>query len=108
EVGKGTTGSSTGNLYAPIDERLSSVSSKHNEETMRMVAESRMSALSFIEQRVAEFNMDCDFQRVPFHLFTTGETSDQNSQVKDEREAAEKAGLQVSYVVPVDFPFPVD
>lgn len=108
EVGKGTTGSSTGNLYAPIDERLSSISSKHNEETMRMVAESRMSAISFIEQRVEEYNIDCDFQRVPFHLFTTAETSDQNSQVKNEKEAAEKAGLAVNYSLPVDFPFQVD
>ncbi len=108
EVGHGTTGSSTGNLYAPIDERLYSIGSKHNEEAMRMVAESRMAAISFIEQRVEEYHMDCDFQRVPFHLFTTKETSDQNSQVQKEKEAAEKAGLTVHHTAPLDFPFPVD
>lgn|SRR5690606_20027655 len=45
QVGKGTTGSSTGNLYAPIDERLSSILSKHGENTLQMVAESRLAAV---------------------------------------------------------------
>src|SRR5690554_4864605 len=51
QVGKGTTGSSTGNLYAPIDERLSSILSKHGEDTLRMVTASRLAAVDFIEQR---------------------------------------------------------
>jgi glycine/D-amino acid oxidase-like deaminating enzyme/nitrite reductase/ring-hydroxylating ferredoxin subunit len=107
-VGKGTTGSSTGNLYAPIDERLSSIRSKHNEETVRIVAESRMAAIDFIEQRVKEFAIDCDFKRVPWHLFTTPATSSESSQVQKEKEAAKSAGLQVSEVTPMNFPFSVD
>src|SRR5665811_2131724 len=55
QVGKGTTGSSTGNLYAPIDERLFSIESKHSEDTMGMVANSRLAAVDFIEQRVQEY-----------------------------------------------------
>ena len=108
EVGKGTTGSSTGNLYAPIDERLSSILSKHGEDTLRMVAESRMAAVDFIEQRVQEFNIDCEFQRVPWHLFTTPETRNQKSEVENETEAVEKAGLLLSKNPPPSFPFPVD
>lgn len=107
-VGMGTTGSSTGNLYAPIDERLSSISSKHGEETARMVAESRMAAIDFIEQRVQEFNIDCEFQRVPWHLFTTSETSSENSQIEKEKETAVKAGLSVNEAPRAGFPFPVD
>ena len=107
-VGKGTTGSSTGNLYAPIDERLSSILSKHGEDTLRMVAESRMAAVDFIEQRVQEFNMDCDFQRVPWHLFTTPDTRSENPQVEKEKEAATKAGLSVQKAPAAGFPFAVD
>jgi glycine/D-amino acid oxidase-like deaminating enzyme/nitrite reductase/ring-hydroxylating ferredoxin subunit len=108
QVGKGTTGSSTGNLYAPIDERLFSIGSKHNEATMRMVAKSRTAAIAFIEQRVQEYAMDCDFQRVPWHLFTTKDTNSQNSQVEQEKQAALQAGLKVSEHVPVNFPFQVE
>src|SRR5690606_21605784 len=107
-IGKGTTGSSTGNLYATIDERLSSIGSKHNEETLKLVAESRMAAIDFIEQRVKEFGIDCEFERVPWHLFTTPATSSENAQVKKEKDAAFKAGLKVSEAIPMNFPFSVD
>src|SRR5690606_22594825 len=86
QVGKGTTGSSTGNLYAPIDERLSSILSKHGEDTLKAVAASRLAAVDFIEQRVQEFNIDCEFHRVPWHLFTTPDTKGQNSEVEKELE----------------------
>src|SRR5690606_7429023 len=108
QVGKGTTGSSTGNLYAPIDERLSSILSKHGEDTLRMVAESRLAAIDFIEQRVQEFDMDCAFERVPWHLFTRPDTKSQHAEVEKEMEAATKAGLAPSQVPPASFPFPVD
>lgn len=108
QVGKGTTGSSTGNLYAPIDERLSSILSKHGEDTLRMVAESRLAAIDFIEQRVQEFDMDCAFERVPWHLFTSPDTKSQHAEVEKETEAATKAGLAPSQAPPASFPFPVN
>lgn len=107
QVGMGTTGSSTGNLYAPIDERLHSIKTKHGEDTMREVASSRMAAIDFIEQRVQEFNIDCEFVRVPWMLFSTP-GKDLTNQVEKERKAAEKAGLQVSSLAPADFPYPVE
>jgi len=108
QVGKGTTGSSTGNLYAPIDERLFSIGTKHNEETMSKVAESRLAAIKFIEDVVQEFGLDCDFQRVPWHLFTTPATSQESSQVDKEKKAAIQAGLRVNDAIPAGFPFSVD
>lgn len=106
QVGKGTTGSSTGNLYIPIDERLSSIESKHDEETLRKVVQSRQAAIRFIEQRVLEFGINCDFRKVPWHLFTTKSSSSQNSEVIKEKEAAVKAGLSVMEETPVGFPYP--
>src|SRR5690554_600877 len=108
QVGKGTTGSSTGNLYAPIDERLFSIGTKHNEETMSNVAQSRLAAIKFIEDRVQEFGLDCDFQRVPWHLFTTPATSSESSQVTKEKEAAARAGLIINESLQEGFPFSVD
>ncbi|MCC9135751.1 FAD-dependent oxidoreductase [Pontibacter silvestris] len=107
KVGSGTTGSSTGNLYAPIDERLYTIASKHSEETMRAVATSRTAAIDFIEQRVLEFNIDCEFNRVPWYLFSEP-GNDLMAQVGKEREAAEKAGLPVTGEAPASFPFKVE
>ncbi len=107
KVGSGTTGSSTGNLYAPVDERLHTIKSKHNDETLQAVAASRSAAIDFIEQRVQEFNIDCEFQRVPWHLFSEP-GNDLMAHVEREREAIEKAGLPVSGDVPAGFPFQVD
>lgn len=108
QPGMGTTGSSTGNLYAPIDEYLFSIRTKHNEETMREVARSRMAAIDFIQERVEEYGIDCDFKRVPWHLFTTPDTSSMNKVVEKEREAAEAAGLSVSSQAPAGFPYHVE
>ncbi len=108
QVGMGTTGSSTGNLYASIDEQLFSIESKHDEDTLKAVVDSRLSAINFIEQRIREYNIDCDFQRVPFFLFTTPDTSIRNNKIEKEQKAAFKAGLDVSSMAPAGFPFQVD
>src|SRR5690554_1723519 len=76
QVATGTTGFSTGNLYVPVGERLASIAKKHNEQAMEEVAESRGAAITFIVDRVKEFQLDCDFQRVPWHLFTTRDSGE--------------------------------
>lgn len=108
EVGRGTTGSSTGNLYIPVDERLFSIGTKHNEETMRRVAHSRKMAIDFIEQCIGEYAIDCEFQRVPWYLFTTPDSQNDSKTVKNEFQAALAAGLTVADTPPAGFPFEVD
>lgn len=108
QVGMGTTGSSTGNLYASIDEHLFSIESTHDVDTLKAVVASRLAAIDFIEQRVKEFNLNCDFKRVPFYLFTTPDTSAKSKQIEKEQDAAINAGLSLSKVAPLDFPFKVD
>ncbi|MFC3198076.1 FAD-dependent oxidoreductase [Parapedobacter deserti] len=108
QVGMGTTGSSTGNLYASIDEYLFTIGSKHSEEALKAVVASRLSAIDFIEQRIQEYNISCDFRRVPFYLFTTADTSAKSNQIEKEQQAAVKAGLNISKSPPENFPFSVD
>lgn len=103
-VGMGTSGSSTGNLYAPTGE-LHEVASKHSDETMRAVSFSRGNAVNFIEERVKEFSIDCSFKRVPWYYFTTKEDTEANTQVEKELTAAQMAGLKASKQVPAGFPF---
>jgi glycine/D-amino acid oxidase-like deaminating enzyme len=95
KIGEGATGYSTGNLYSMIGgEGLHTVKSKFDEERMKEVTESRTSSINLIEQIVREYNIDCDFERVPWHLFT--EDGVQQSFVEKERKAAESCGLSVS------------
>ena len=107
KVGSGTTGSSTGNLYAPVDERLHTVKSKHNLETLQAVAASRTAAINLIAQRVQQHNLDCEFERVPWYLFSEP-GDDLMKQVEQERQAAEEAGIPVSDQAPAGFPFQVE
>lgn len=104
-VGMGTTGSSTGNLYATLSEHLFKVGLKHNDETMNDVATSRNAAVKFIEDRVNEFNIDCEFERVPWVLFTTNQNSPRIAEVGKESEALRKAGLIPSEHIPANFPY---
>lgn len=107
-VGMGTTGSSTGNLYAPIDERLFSIESKHDEATMKAVAASRIAAIDLIEKIASDLNIACDFTRAPWHLFENGSHPDQDSMVMKEFEAAKKIGLPATNVIPDNFPLPAN
>lgn len=108
QVGKGTTGSSTGNLYATVDEQLYTISSKHDETVLKEVVNSRLTAINFIEHRIQEFEIDCNFQRVPFYLFTTPQTMMMSSKITKEQDAAKRSGLNVSTETPQGFPFTTD
>jgi glycine/D-amino acid oxidase-like deaminating enzyme/nitrite reductase/ring-hydroxylating ferredoxin subunit len=95
KIGEGATGSSTGNLYCTIGSPgLHNLRSKFNEEKLKEVVESREAAVDFIEARVKEFEIDCQFRRVPWGLFADNDEG--KSFVEKERKAAEDAGLVVS------------
>lgn len=95
KIGEGATGSSTGNLYCTIGSPgLHNVKSKFDEQKIKEVVESRVTAVDFIEARVKEFDIDCDFKRVPWSLFA--EDGSGTSFVEKERKAAEDAGLTVT------------
>lgn len=107
-VGMGTTGSSTGNLYAPIDERLFTIETKHDEETMKEVVASRVAATDLVEKIVRDHDIDCDFMRVPWHLFENGSHHGEDKKVLKEYEAAKKTGLAVTNIIPENFPLQVN
>lgn len=98
-VGGGSTGFSTGNLYAPVGgEGLHAVKTKFGDERVREVVESRSAAVDLIGRIVTEHRIDCGFRRVPWSLFTV---DGQNEVfIENERAAAAAAGLPVSPVIP--------
>lgn len=104
-IGKGSTGYSTGNLYSPVGERMYSIKSKHSVEALHMLVNSRSAAINFIEQKVQQHAIPCDFQRVPWHLFSTSDAPATDSEVEKEYEAALDAQIEPESRVPEGFPY---
>jgi glycine/D-amino acid oxidase-like deaminating enzyme/nitrite reductase/ring-hydroxylating ferredoxin subunit len=105
-VGFGTTGHSTGNLYATVDHQLYHIRDKWNQETATAVARSRNQAVDFIEQIVNTYNISCDFARRPQYIFPTDDS--QVEQMEKEYEAVRDAGLDAAIVSEIPLPFSID
>jgi glycine/D-amino acid oxidase-like deaminating enzyme/nitrite reductase/ring-hydroxylating ferredoxin subunit len=105
KIGLGTTGNSTGNLYATIDEHLSHIRKKWNDDVMKKVVRSREAALNLIENTISRQKIECDFKREPFTFFL--ESSDDKAEefIKDEYEALKDAGLNPKMMNDAGLPY---
>lgn len=106
EVGSGSTGYSTGNLYAPVGAGLVALESKWDEDTMRRVAGSRLGAVSRLEALIALHGVECDFRRVPFHLFGLEDSAEEHDKLDGELDAARRCGLDARLEPRAPLPFP--
>jgi glycine/D-amino acid oxidase-like deaminating enzyme/nitrite reductase/ring-hydroxylating ferredoxin subunit len=93
KIGLGTTGNSTGNLYATVDEHLSHIRRKWNAGVMKAVVRSREAALNFIGSTIQEHSIDCDFAKQPFTFFAESLNDDIEKFITDEFDALKEAGL---------------
>lgn len=67
-IGAGTTGASTGNLYANIDQGLARIRSKWGDDILREVVGARMAAMDLIRETVTRYGIDCALIRSPMYL----------------------------------------
>ncbi len=102
-ISGGTTGDSTGNLYAMVDKRLHHIQSKWNEDTASKVAQSRGQAVNMVEELVNKYQIDCSFKRVPWYLFSETEKKDET--IEKEVKTAAHYRLPVEEVQ--NLPIPV-
>ncbi len=73
EVGGGTTAHSTGNLYATTDKNLLKLKNKYDLETLQVLVSSRFDCIGKIEQNIQKYELECDFQRTPWFLYSMGD-----------------------------------
>lgn len=108
QVGAGSTGRSTGNLYATVSSGLAQVRQKHGIEMTKKVVAARAQAVDFIEQTIQRFAIDCDFARRPMYccLHTQDEKHEQRFQAELETSAASGIAAEVVDKVP-ELPFPM-
>lgn len=105
ELAGGTTGNSTGNLYSMVDKRLHHIQSKWDEDTAATVVRSRSAAVNLVEDLVREHQIDCDFKRVPWYLFS--ETSEKDETIEKELANAKEYGLAMEELRELPLPVPV-
>lgn len=107
-VGAGTSGGSTGNLYATLAQGLRTVHRKWDEDAVRVVARLRSAALEDIEQRIERYSLDCGFARRPLYFALPDPDPDQQKMLEAEYEASLVAGLDARMVDEVpELPVPV-
>ncbi len=105
-IGLGTTGNSTGNLYAVVDEHLSVLQKKWNTDVMKAVVNSRRAAIDLIENTIRQYGIDCDFHRQPFTLFAENLTKDIETFIEEEFDALCEAGLKPQMLDDAGLPHP--
>lgn len=105
KVGFGTTGCSTGNLHADIDEYLHPIEMKWGADAAREVMKSRTGIIDFIEQTAVGYDIPCGFVRRPHFIFPVSER--EAELMRMEHRALQAAGLHVEIVNDVPLPFPV-
>jgi glycine/D-amino acid oxidase-like deaminating enzyme/nitrite reductase/ring-hydroxylating ferredoxin subunit len=105
KIGLGTTGNSTGNLYATVDEHLSHIREKWDRDVMKAVAKSRAAAVDMIESIVREYKIDCDFSRQPFTYFAESMDSGIEKFIEDEYDALKAAALHPEILDDAGLPY---
>ncbi|RZI40276.1 FAD-dependent oxidoreductase [Herbaspirillum sp. HC18] len=106
KIGLGTTGHSTGNLYAMLAEPLHRLASKWNADTVRQVVQSRRLAIDLVEKNTRDFRIQCNFSRQPWVLYSVDAAAEHNAIIDRECQAALDAGLDAR--VTTDLPLPYE
>jgi glycine/D-amino acid oxidase-like deaminating enzyme/nitrite reductase/ring-hydroxylating ferredoxin subunit len=104
-VGEGTTGYTTAKLTVGHNLIYADLANKHGEETARAYATSNQWAIGRLEELVLGEGIDCDWEPASNYVYTEDET--RLSDLKDELEAARRAGISAELTADTDLPFPV-
>jgi glycine/D-amino acid oxidase-like deaminating enzyme len=102
EIGKGTTGDSTGNLYVAVQPYYYFIKSKFGGEAAKAIAQSRAFSIDFMEALVKEKNIDCFFHRRPWYLYSKDHKND--GIIDREVKALKEAGMCIQLVDAIPLP----
>ena len=95
-IGSGETGRTTAHLVTALDDRYYHLEKVFGAEKTKLIAESHIAAINFIEETVKKENIDCGFERVNGYLFR--HPSDKENSLQEEMTAALKAGVEMKKV----------
>lgn len=105
-VGGGSTGGSTGNLYATIEAGFDALKSKYDVQVIKTIASARKEAIDLIEDNVNTYGIDCDFKRIGWYLYSSDKKH--AGRIEKEFKACKEAGVDVEEVKAQQIPFPME
>jgi len=101
KIAQGSTGQSTGNLYAITDQLLHSLESKYDKEKLKKIVQSRQAAMDKIKSNVIEYDLDCNYKFQQMFLFQ----NDGSSKIDAERKTWEDLEMKFGEISDINFPF---
>lgn len=104
DVGFGSTGNSTGNLYETVSRGIHRIVDRWGSDVAHAVTTARSSAVEQIAQRVRQFDIPCGFRRCRLHRYATSDNAQES--VENEYQASLKAELPVHLEKTLPAPFP--
>jgi glycine/D-amino acid oxidase-like deaminating enzyme/nitrite reductase/ring-hydroxylating ferredoxin subunit len=96
DIGFGSTGNSTGNLYETISRGIHRIVDRWGSDVAGAVTAARRQALDQIEHRVQAFGIECGFRRCNLYRYATSENA--RASVENEYEGSIDAGLRAHLV----------
>lgn len=106
-IGYGVSAFNSGHLTSMLlDSHFKRVIASFGEENTRLVTSSICESIDLIERLIQDFRIECDFKRLPGYLYA--EQTSQLQALRDEYEAATKAGLPIMRTFNVPLPFGVE
>jgi len=100
---KGVTVGTTAKISVAPNMIYNNLISKLGISKAQDFANANIKAVEKIADIIRDWNIDCEFQRLPLYIYT--ESGEGIDEIKGEFEAAKKLGLPVSYTEEVPLPF---
>lgn len=99
------TSNSTGNLYVTVDKNFSDIEEMYGKKTLHHILQSRYEALALIESNIRKFSIDCDYEKVPWHLYAG--TKDLEDKIEKEFQTLYEVGIKATRGPIENVPYPV-
>ncbi|RJL24148.1 FAD-dependent oxidoreductase [Bailinhaonella thermotolerans] len=104
-IAGGVTGNTTAKLSALHTLKYAWLIRNVGVRAAELYARSQQEAVEHVARTAAELGVDCDLERLP--AYTYAEEPGRVEQLREEAQAASRAGLNASFVTETPLPFPV-
>ncbi len=104
-IGSGVTGRTTAHLTEILDTRYQTLMADHGRQQTRQIAAASRAAIEQIADLVDQYQVDCDFRRVPGFLYT--ESAADRRLIEQEVDVARSLGIAAHVSQDVPLPFPI-
>ena len=101
-LGFGTTGGTTAHLNTLLDTPYPTITKNFNEKAARTVATAASEAIKLIEKNIADFGIDCEFERSDAYMFSQNEN--ESDELEEIGKYSSEAGLSVNDIHELPIP----